>query len=77
MRKYEKKLAVLIQLKMSSTFVLQLPEQYRLMTQMPVKKKHKHKKHKKEIGKEGLFHESQGKSLPDAFFSGNSKIYKK
>ena len=47
------------------------------MTQMPVKKKRKHKKHKKELGKEGLFHESQGKSLPDAFFSGNSKIYKK
>ena len=34
------------------------------MTQMPVKKKHKHKKHKKELGKEGLFHESQGKRSP-------------
>ena len=75
MRKY-KKASSIDSVKNFINFFLQLPEQYRLMTQMPVKKKHKHKKDKKELGKEGLFHESQGKSLSDAFFSGNSKIYK-
>jgi hypothetical protein len=40
-------------------FGFQLPEQYRLMTQVPQKKK-KHKKQKKEPGKEGPLQENQG-----------------
>ena len=40
--------------------MLQLPEQYRPMSQMPPKKKHKHKKHKKDGGKEGPLQENQG-----------------
>lgn len=40
----------------------QLPEQYRLMNQMPQKKRHKHKKHtKKETPKEEALLETQGK----------------
>lgn len=39
-------------------FLLQLPEQYRLMSQAPEKRK-KHKKHKKD-GKDNSVHENQG-----------------
>ncbi|XP_074640164.1 mediator of RNA polymerase II transcription subunit 19-like [Tubulanus polymorphus] len=38
-----------------------LPEQYRLMSQIPQKKKHKYKKHKRETSKEGIPTEGIGK----------------
>ncbi len=47
----------------------QLPEQYRLMTQVPVKRKHKHKKHKKEPGKEGIVPETEGAFNAGLFLS--------
>ena len=34
----------------STNFLQQIPEQFRFMSQQPVKKKHKHKRHKKDEG---------------------------
>ena len=47
-------------------YLLQIPEQFRFMSQHPVKKKHKHKKHKSqetERSKEGGEAVSQGSNL--------------
>ena len=43
-----------------NVFQLQLPEQYRFLNQTPQKRRHKHKKSKKDIGKDGGMQEIPG-----------------
>ncbi|GAB1601189.1 mediator of RNA polymerase II transcription subunit 19-like [Argonauta hians] len=51
-----------------------LPEQYRFLNQTPQKKKHKHKKSKKEGGKDGNTQEIQGDNSSDAGHDKKKKV---
>lgn len=51
-----------------------LPEQYRFLNQTPQKRKHKHKKSKKEIGKDGSMQEIQGENSSDAAHDKKKKV---